>query len=202
MPTARRAVLLTVAIGLLGGQAHAQSPPPEQVPPQRSADATAVRIVSPEPDSYVGGTTSLRATVDPTLAVDSVTFFVDGRQACTIAAAPFECEWEAGQEVVAHQIRLVFSLTDGQRIVRTVRTQGAGVRRQGQRRGRAGDGHGHRRRRPFHRRRAALGVPRLRGRQAADDQLFLVRGRAARADRRGGHQRQHDHGDAEAEERR
>jgi VWFA-related protein len=55
-----------------------------------------------------------------------VTFFVDGRQVCAIAAAPFECEWDAGQQVVAHQVRLVVALADGQRIVRTVRTRGLG----------------------------------------------------------------------------
>ncbi|MQA30581.1 MAG: VWA domain-containing protein [Luteitalea sp.] len=125
MPTLRAGLFLTAAIGLLSGTSRAQSPPTEP-PPLTPPDVTTVQIVSPEPNSYVGGTTALRATVDASLPVDSVTFFVDGRLACTLVAAPFDCDWEAGQQVVAHQIRLVVGLTDGQRIVRTVRTRGLG----------------------------------------------------------------------------
>jgi Ca-activated chloride channel family protein len=127
MPTPGAVLRLTMAIGLLNGAtAAAQNVPPEPPAAAAPADPAAVRIVAPEPDSYIGGTTSLRAAVDPSLSVDSVTFFVDGRQACAVTVAPFECDWEAGQEVQAHQIRLVVGLTDGQRIVRTVRTRGLG----------------------------------------------------------------------------
>ena len=53
-------------------------------------------------------------------------FFVDGRQVCEALTAPFECAWEAGSNVVAHQIRAVAELIDGGRIVRTVRTKALG----------------------------------------------------------------------------
>ena len=41
-------------------------------------------------------------------------------------AAPFECSWEAGGTVVAHQIRVVAELMEGGRVVRTVRTKALG----------------------------------------------------------------------------
>jgi VWFA-related protein len=105
--------------------ASSQAAPEPAVNPSTS-DPPAVRIVSPEPDSYVSGPTELRAAVDTTLPVDSVTFFVDGRQVCAVGASPFQCDWDAGQNVTAHQIRLVVSLTDGDRIVRTERTRSLG----------------------------------------------------------------------------
>ena len=39
---------------------------------------------------------------------------------------PFECEWDAGPDVTAHQMRVVATLTGGARIVRTVRTKALG----------------------------------------------------------------------------
>jgi VWFA-related protein len=126
MATRWRALFVLLPMCLWRGIAAAQSVPPAPVPPASSSDVNAVRIVSPEPNSYIGGTTLLEAAVDPTLKVDNATFFVDGRPACTVAVAPFECSWEAGQEVVAHQIRLVVTLADEQRIVRTVRTRSLG----------------------------------------------------------------------------
>src|SRR6185295_10006770 len=37
---------------------------------------------------------------------------------------PFECDWDAGSEVTAHQIRAVFNLPEGGRVARSVRTKG------------------------------------------------------------------------------
>ena len=37
--------------------------------------------------------------------------------------APFECEWDAGERIRAHQIRVVAAMRNGQRLVQTVRTQ-------------------------------------------------------------------------------
>ena len=82
------------------------------------------RLASPEAGSYATGTVSLRATVDESVEIDNVTFFVDGRQTCIITQRPFECEWDAGTEVNAHQVRALFNLTDGGRSARTVRTKG------------------------------------------------------------------------------
>ena len=86
----------------------------------------AVRIVSPEPNSFLAGVVELKADVDRSLTVSSVAFYVDGRQVCTFTVAPFVCEWDAGSEVVAHQVRAVFSLPDGDRVARTVRTKSLG----------------------------------------------------------------------------
>jgi VWFA-related protein len=92
---------------------------------QTTADAVpSARLVSPEPESFATGVIALRAVLDESLAVDNVTFFVDGRQVCIVTARPLECEWDAGTEVTAHQIRAVFNLPSGGRAARTVRTKG------------------------------------------------------------------------------
>ena len=92
--------------------------------PVRSADAPVVDIASPLANSFVSGPTALKADVVPSADVASVTFFVDGRQTCLLTAPPYECEWDAGETVSEHQIRLVVGLTDGTRIARAVRTKG------------------------------------------------------------------------------
>lgn len=84
------------------------------------------RLLAPEPDSYMSGVVALRAVSDPDAPVASVSFFVDGRQVCLVTTRPFECEWDAGSDVKARQIRAVFSLQEGGRVARTVRTKGLG----------------------------------------------------------------------------
>ena len=93
---------------------------------QAPADAPRLKIVSPDEDSYVTGSTPLRASVTPANAVTGVTFFVDGRQVCALTAPPFECDWDAGATITAHQVRAVATLTGGARIVQTVRTKSVG----------------------------------------------------------------------------
>lgn len=90
---------------------------------QQPADTPAVQILTPEPDSLLNGITRLRAGVEPSTSVSSVAFFIDGRQACEMRQAPYECDWDAGENVTAHQVRLVVALTTGGRIVRTLRTR-------------------------------------------------------------------------------
>jgi len=130
MAISRAAIFLATAIGSFSGSAAAQAPAPPAAAQDRLPlppdDVAAVSIVSPESNSYIGGLTPLSAIVDPSLQVDNVTFFVDGRQACAVTTPPYECEWDAGQQVTAHQIRLVVTLADQQRIVRTVRTRALG----------------------------------------------------------------------------
>ena len=110
------------AILLLAGRLVAQSP---STSPSRPPDPLpSGQILSPESGSYATGLVLLRAVADLSAEVTSVTFFVDGRQVCIITQRPFECEWEAGTDVVAHQIRAVFNLPNGERTARTVRTQG------------------------------------------------------------------------------
>ena len=103
---------------LWGAAAGAQSPASDALP--------SARILSPEPDSFATGIVILKADSDPSAAVDNVTFFVDGRQVCIVSQRPFECEWDAGSEVSAHQIRAVFNLLEGGRAARTVRTKALG----------------------------------------------------------------------------
>jgi Ca-activated chloride channel homolog len=93
---------------------------------QPPADAPQVRIVSPTEDAYLTGSTQLRATVSPADAVNGVTFFVDGRQVCALTAPPFECDWDAGATIAAHQVRAVATIKGGTRIVHTIRTKSVG----------------------------------------------------------------------------
>jgi Ca-activated chloride channel homolog len=96
----------------------AQAPAPVSAPQ--------VRVLSPDEDAYITGPTLLRAAVTPSDAVTGVTFFVDGRQVCALAKAPFECEWDAGKTIAAHQVRAVATMPGGTRIVHTIRTKAVG----------------------------------------------------------------------------
>lgn len=87
---------------------------------------TKLTIVSPEDGAYVSGPTRLRAVVDPIDTVSAVLFFVDGRQTCVLTAPPFECEWDAGRSVTAHEVRAIATLIEGGRVVQTVRTKSLG----------------------------------------------------------------------------
>lgn len=91
--------------------------PPEQMP-------MLVRLVSPDEGAFVTGHTTLRAEVEPWRLASSVVFFVDGRQVCTRAKPPYECEWDAGAAIAPHQVRLVVNLVSGERVVKTARTAG------------------------------------------------------------------------------
>jgi Ca-activated chloride channel homolog len=92
----------------------------------QTAPAPALSIVSPAPDAYLSGTTVLRATLTPDDAATRVLFSVDGKQVCDASAPPFECSWEAGSNVVAHQIRVVADLKSGGRVIKTLRTRSLG----------------------------------------------------------------------------
>jgi Ca-activated chloride channel family protein len=92
--------------------------------PQAPAVDAQLQIVSPEGGAYVSGLTLLQARIEPAASAATVTFFVDGRQVCTLIHPPFECEWDAGQAIGEHQVRAVGTLLGGGRIVQTVRTKG------------------------------------------------------------------------------
>ena len=79
--------------------------------------------------SFISGPITMRAELDPPTAATSVVFFADGRQLCTVSASPFECTWDAGPAIVAHQVRVVANLTGGQRVIKVVRTKGLASRR-------------------------------------------------------------------------
>jgi len=93
---------------------------------QTPADTPQIKILSPSEDAYLTGPTSLSATVTPSDAITAVTFFVDGRQVCALTALPYECEWDAGAAITAHQVRAVATIKGGARIVQTVRTKSVG----------------------------------------------------------------------------
>jgi len=90
------------------------------------APAPSLEIVSPVSDAYISGTTVLRATLTPADAATRLVFSVDGKQVCDASTPPFECSWEAGPTIAAHQIRVVADLKAGGRVIRTVRTKSLG----------------------------------------------------------------------------
>jgi len=94
-----------------------------QISQAPSAD---LEILSPTSDAYISGTTVLRASLTPPDAATRVLFSVDGKQVCDASTPPFECSWEAGPNVTAHQIRVVADLKAGGRMIRTVRTKSLG----------------------------------------------------------------------------
>jgi len=91
---------------------------------QTPARPPAVEITQPRAGTYASGTITLHATVEPPTNVTSVTFFIDGRQQCTVTSWPYECEWNAGENITEHQIRAVAGLADGSRAAVTIRTKG------------------------------------------------------------------------------
>ena len=112
MMTAIRAFLLLSASLIVGGVTGAQVRSP------------ALTIVSPREAAFVAGRTPLRARVEPAGEAISVIFYVDGLQICALSRPPFECEWDAGVQVVEHQVRAVATFTGARHVVGNVRTQG------------------------------------------------------------------------------
>src|SRR3954469_8679278 len=90
------------------------------------AQQGSVRIASPAEGSYVTGPVRLVIAFDP-LSIGSdvrqVRWFADGRQVCTVAAAPFACDWDAGAGVGEHTIRAVAVHKDGGSLVANARTR-------------------------------------------------------------------------------
>jgi len=120
---------LACALALAAGSAVVRTAAAQSAPTTAEASpavVTSVAITSPLADAYVSGLTPLRAAIDTTVPVGSVAFFVDGRQSCSVVEPPFECDWDAGSAISAHLIRLVVTLSNGERVVRTMRTKGLG----------------------------------------------------------------------------
>jgi len=81
-------VVVSVASGSFGSAVQVAPSPDAQI-----------AILSPGADAYVSGPTLLRARIEPPEAAASLTFFVDGRQVCTVPSAPWECDWDAGPTI-------------------------------------------------------------------------------------------------------
>lgn len=108
--------LLLVTLAIVAGVAVAAQPPP-----------LTVRITSPVEDGYVSGLFRLTAVVEPAAAikqVKEVVFFADGRKVCTITREPFQCDWDAGEQVSEHMIRVTVEHVKGGRAAASVHTRG------------------------------------------------------------------------------
>ena len=97
----------------------------------RSADAVvpqappALSIISPAEDAVATGVVTIDVAIvpDPRVAA-TIEVFVDGRDLCTIARAPWSCTWDAGRDIREHHVRVVATLVDGRRLVANRRTRG------------------------------------------------------------------------------
>jgi Ca-activated chloride channel family protein len=86
-----------------------------------------VRITSPDEDAFLSGASRLVAVVDPLAAakqVKEVVFYADGRKVCTVTTIPYQCDWDAGDQVLEHTIRVAAELVKGGRAIATVQTRG------------------------------------------------------------------------------
>ena len=84
-----------------------------------------VVFVSPQDGGYASGPTQVHVRIGPAgAAVTSVSLFADGRLICTLQQPPFECQWDAGPNVVEHIMRARATLPDGRAIVQSIRTKG------------------------------------------------------------------------------
>ncbi len=108
--------LLFVTLAVVAGAALSAQPPP-----------LAVRITSPVDDGYVSGLFRLVAVIEPATAarqVKEVVFFADGRKICTVTREPFQCDWDAGDRIVEHTIRVTAEHAKGGRAAASVHTKG------------------------------------------------------------------------------
>jgi len=123
MGVLRHLLVWSASAGALAGSLSLRAQQATAEGPSTAAARPEVEILSPDSESYLSGTTTLRASVEPPDAAASVTFAVDGRTVCQLSSPPFQCDWDAGPNITAHQIRVVANLAGGGRIVRTLRTK-------------------------------------------------------------------------------
>jgi Ca-activated chloride channel family protein len=108
--------LLTCAIAIAAGMLVSAQQPDVKI-----------EITSPVEDGYLSGPVKLVAVIEPAIAtrlVKEVVFYADSRRLCTVTRQPFACDWDAGDRVVEHMIRVTAELTQGGRIADTVLTRG------------------------------------------------------------------------------
>ncbi len=107
-------VLATLVAAVLAATVLAQAP-----------SAPTLAFVSPEDGDYASGGIVLKVEVQPKdTALKSLSLFADGRLVCTVERTPYECPWDAGPQVVAHALRAVAVLANGERVARAIRTRG------------------------------------------------------------------------------
>ena len=117
--TGRSFVTLVVAVAAGFSATGARAADRVDLP---QASPTQVRIISPASGAYVVGPTRLSVAIEPSDQATSVVFFGDALKVCTVTAPPFECEWDAGQLIREHLLRVVVNLVGGGRVVKTART--------------------------------------------------------------------------------
>ncbi len=123
-------------------------------------------------------------------SVETVTFAVDGRLACTVERPPFGCDWDPGDIVRGHHVRVVATLADGRRLTDNLHTKDLGFTEHVPHRGRprAGDRDAGR---PVRARVEGAGFRDSGGRREAVHREPRERGRAARSRARDRRQRKH-----------
>jgi VWFA-related protein len=107
--------LLLITIAAVAGAVLSAQPPP-----------LSVRITSPVDDGFASGLFRLVAVIEPAAAtkqVKELVFFADGKKVCTLTRAPFECDWDAGDRLREHTIRVTAEHAGG-RAAATVHTKG------------------------------------------------------------------------------
>ncbi len=88
--------------------------------PERS-----LRFETPKDGDYASGPITIVVGLEPPGTVaESVSIFADGRLVCTLERPPWECAWDAGQNVEEHALRAVATLGGGKRIAQAIRTRG------------------------------------------------------------------------------
>jgi len=101
------------------------APAPRARTAQDAMAGVEIHITSPADEGYVSGVTALRAEITPlaaTARLEEVTFSVDGRIVCRLTSLPLVCEWDAGERVDAHVIRVVATFPEG-RVTDSVQTK-------------------------------------------------------------------------------
>jgi VWFA-related protein len=111
-------VVVLAAIGLASAFTSTAAPAVSAQP------GPALSIVSPAEDTVATGVLSIDVAIVPDPRAATVEVFVDGRELCTIARAPWSCKWDAGRDVREHHVRVVATLEGGRRLVANRRTRG------------------------------------------------------------------------------
>jgi Ca-activated chloride channel family protein len=86
-----------------------------------------VKVAYPPDGEYVSGGLTIRVELTlPTAGPVRVAIYADGKLLCSLDRPPWECAWDAGLAVTAHELKAVATLADGRRLVHTVHTTDAG----------------------------------------------------------------------------
>jgi Ca-activated chloride channel family protein len=88
-----------------------------------------LRITAPGPETPMSGPTRIEIAIEPASALASVrtvTFWVDGREACRVEKPPFVCVSDPGDVVRSHFVRVVAALGEEGRLSAGVHTKDLG----------------------------------------------------------------------------